>query len=137
MLARISQFIASQPKPILAALIVLATFLVWSCLFIVLRYLMAYRKLTNAERLQMIEAGQASELLKTFDGQASRNRFLTVALALGLCVPCVAIAGATWVTTRSDAQFGISLVAWVCAAIAALVSIICATIIVVRQCRAS
>ena len=135
MLARIYEFITTQPKPVVAVIVVLGCFLVWSCLFILLRFLLAYRKLTNAERMQMIEAGQSSELIKSFDGQASRNRFLAVALALGLCVPCAALGGATWVTIRTEDQFAISLVVWVCAALAALVSTICATIIVVRQCR--
>lgn len=135
MLARIYEFVSTQPKPVIAGMILLGCFFAWSCLFILLRYLSAYRKLTNAERLQMIEAGQSSELIKSFDGQASRNRFLAVALALGGFVPCAAIGGATWVTIRTDDQFAICLVAWICAVTAALVSTICATIIVLRQCR--
>ena len=135
MLARIYEFVTTQHKPVIAGMIVLVCFLIWSCLFILLRYLSAYRKLTNAERLQMIEAGQSGELLKSFEGQASRNRFLAVALALGFFVPFAAIGGATWVTIETQDQFAICLVAWICAVTAALVSTICATIIVIRQCR--
>lgn len=130
-------FIANQPETVVAALVVLACFLVWGSLFILLRYLLAYRKLTNAERLQMIEAGQSAELLRSFDGQASRNRFLAVAMALGLFVPCAAMFGATWVTIESENQFAVALIAWVCAAVASVVSTICATIIVTRLCRSA
>ncbi len=135
MLAIIYEFVSTQPKPVVAGMMVLGCFFVWSCLFVLLRYLSAYRRLTNAERLQLIEAGQSSELLKSFDGQASRNRFLAVALALGLIVPSAAIGGATWVTIRTQDQFAICLVAWICGVTAAVVSTICATIIVLRQCR--
>ncbi len=129
--SRLFESLASQPRLFLAALIVLVGLFLWCCLFIILRHLLAYRKLTNAERLQMIEAGQSSDLLKSLESQSRRNRFLSA--SLGLCVPCVAFGGATLVSIQTQDQFAISLVAWICAAIACLASTICATVIMVYQ----
>jgi len=131
MFAQFLDFSASKPMPFLVLLIVLGGIFIWACLFILLRYLLAYRKLTNVERLQMIEAGQSNDLLKSFDSESRRNRFLSV--SLGLCVPCIALGGATLVSIWTEDQFALSLVAWICAAIACLAATICATIVMVRQ----
>ena len=131
MLIRFADFVASKPLPFVFALLLLAGVLLWSCLFILLRCLLAYRKLAHTERIQMIEAGQSTDLLKSFDNQSRRNQFLSVALGLG--VPCTAFIGATWVALGTEDPFAISLVAWICATIASMTSAICATLIMVRQ----
>jgi hypothetical protein len=131
MLTRIYELIASQPVVVVLGVLALGGTFLWGCLFILLQFLLAYRKLTNVERLQMIDAGQSNELLKAFDSQSRKSRFPSV--ALGLCVPCAALGGATLVSIWTENQFGIALVAWICAVIACLASSICATIIMVRQ----
>lgn len=131
MFTQLVDLIASKPLPFLFLLVLLVGIFVLACLFILLRHLLAYRKLTNTERLQMIEAGQSSELLKSFESESRRNRLLSV--ALGLCVPCTALGGATLVSIWTRDQFAISLVAWICAVAACLASTICATIVMVRQ----
>jgi hypothetical protein len=131
MLTKLADLIASKPIPSLILLIVVGGILIWACLFILLRYLLAYRKFTNNERMQMIEAGQSGELLKSFESQQRRNRFMS--LSLGLFVPCTALSGATLVTICTH-EFAISIVAWICAAIACVASTICGTIVMLRQC---
>jgi hypothetical protein len=131
MFTQLFDLIDSRPMPFLILTIVLGGILLWACLLILLRYLLAYRKLTNIERMQMIEAGQSGELLKSFESQLRRNRFLS--LALGLFVPCTALGGATLVSICTQEQSAISFVAWICAAIASVASTICGTIATVRQ----
>lgn len=133
MLARISEFVASQPKPVAIALLLLMAIVVWATIWITLRCLLTYRKLTNTERLKIIEGGLSSELLKTIETQARRNRFFSVALALAFWVPGIALAGATYATVKCDGNFSISIVVWSASIIVTLASVICATIVMGRQ----
>ncbi len=133
MLSRFFDFVSSQPRLAVLLLVLIIAMFVWATLWIVLRCMLCYRKMTNAERLQMIESGQAVELLKTLETQARRNRFFSVALALAFWVPGISILGATYSTVRTEGDFGTSLVAWIAAIIVSLASTVCATLVMGRQ----
>jgi hypothetical protein len=133
MLARISEFVASPPKPLAIALVLLLAIVIWATIWTILRCLLTYRKLTNTERLKIIEGGQSIELLKTIESQARRNRFFSVALAMAFWVPGIALAGATYATVKCEGNFSISIVVWSASIIVTLASVICATIVMGRQ----
>jgi hypothetical protein len=133
MLSNIAEFFSSQPKIILVLLIAIIAIFIWASLWIVLRCILSYRKMTNAERLQMIESGQAAELLKSLDARARRNRFSSVAVAMAFWVPGLAVLGAAYSTVRCRDSLGIAIVAWSAAVIVGVASIVCATLVMGRQ----
>jgi hypothetical protein len=133
MLARITDFVASHPKPAAIALLGLLAIVVWATVWITLRCFLTYRKLTNTERLKIIEGGQSVELLRTIETQARRNRFFSIALTLAFWVPGIALAGATYATVKCDGNFSISIVVWSASIIVTITSVICATIVMGRQ----
>lgn len=137
MLSRFSDFVSSQPRVALLMLALIAAILAWAMVWLLLRSLLSWRKLTNAERLQLIESGQSAELLKTLERQAGRNRFFGIALALALCVPAVSVLGAAYSTSRAEGSFGTSLVAWIAAILVSLTSVICSVIVMTTTNRAS
>jgi hypothetical protein len=131
----LSDFLRRQPMAFVIVLALLTVFFLWACLWIVLRNLLAMRKLLHAERLKMIEAGQSKELLQAIENQSQSHRFFSIAFSLASFVPMVALLGATFATVRYGESFATPLVAWCGAVVVSLASTICATI--VMSCRRS
>lgn len=125
--------LVNQPKLVMTLAILLSIIFVWGSMFLILRCILTFRRLTNQERMKMIDAGQSVDLLKSHDRRARRNRFFSVALALALWVPTIALIGATVATVATDGSLGTAIVVWVAAFGACIASVVCATLVIVRQ----
>lgn len=87
------------------------------------------RKDDHEERSKLIDAQHTSELLDWLHHRERLRALSRGVILLGWFVPMLSIAAACWVTPRVVETSGIVMTVWISAAVAALGSTICATVV--------
>lgn len=123
---------------VVVIVVVPAAFLfLFTLMTILLRHLRANRALLHAERMRSIEAGLPLDVSDQTKLQAKymHNAFW-ISLWLGFAVPASAFSAAAAATRTADKSLGLVLAVWICAAVAAVAAVVCATVLMINaRCR--
>jgi ABC-type Fe3+ transport system permease subunit len=116
------------PWVLLAGGVLLATIGLVAFLVTLFRHLRHHRQLLHTERVKAIEHGRPSGEPSLADAKFMHNAFW-IAFWMVAIVPGAAFSSAASVTEGEGRPLALILVSWICASLASITAVVCATVV--------